>query len=46
MIAADTSQIAGSAVSPEVPEPTTFGLLGVAAVGLLARRRRKDIKGK
>jgi autotransporter-associated beta strand protein len=46
MIAADTSQIAGSAVSPEVPEPTTFGLLGVAAVGLLARRRRKDIWGK
>lgn len=28
-------------VVPPVPEPATFGLLGLAAVGLLARRSRK-----
>jgi hypothetical protein len=25
-----------------VPEPTTLGLIGVGAMGLLARRRRKS----
>ncbi len=32
-------------IAGAVPEPTTAGLLGVAAVGLLSRRRRKDFRG-
>jgi autotransporter-associated beta strand protein len=39
-IAAPTAQIAGGAASA-VPEPATLGLLGIGAVGLLGRRRRK-----
>jgi hypothetical protein len=42
MIAGDTDQIAPAAVaSPAVPEPGTFSLIGLGAVGLLARRRRR-----
>jgi autotransporter-associated beta strand protein len=39
LIASATAQIAGP--TSAVPEPTTLGLLGIGAVGLLARRRRK-----
>jgi fibronectin-binding autotransporter adhesin len=39
LIASTTSQIAGGGTS--VPEPTTLSLLGVGAVGLLSRRRRR-----
>jgi fibronectin-binding autotransporter adhesin len=42
MIASNTAQIAGVAASVSaVPEPTTFGLIGVGAIGLLSRRRRR-----
>jgi hypothetical protein len=43
MIAGDTDQIAGSDVvaTPAVPEPATFSLLGMAAIGMLGRRRRR-----
>jgi autotransporter-associated beta strand protein len=37
LIASNTAQIAGSSA---VPEPTTLGLLGIGAVGLIGRRRR------
>ncbi len=38
-----TAQIAGSgAGTSAVPEPTTLGLLGLGAIGLLGRRRRKS----
>jgi hypothetical protein len=36
-IASPTAQIAGTSA---VPEPTTLGLLGIGAAGLLGRRRR------
>jgi autotransporter-associated beta strand protein len=36
-----TAQIAGGTGSSSVPEPTALGLVGIAAVGLLGRRRRK-----
>jgi autotransporter-associated beta strand protein len=39
-VATATAQIAGSSVSTAVPEPTTLGLCGLLAVGLLGRRRR------
>jgi hypothetical protein len=39
LIAADTSEIAGAAGA--VPEPGSLMLLGMGAVGLLSRRRRK-----
>jgi autotransporter-associated beta strand protein len=39
LIASATAQIAGG--SSAVPEPTTLGMLGIGAVGLLARRKRK-----
>jgi autotransporter-associated beta strand protein len=35
-----TAQIAGSGISA-VPEPTTLGLLGIGAIGLLGRRNRR-----
>ncbi len=41
MVASNTDQIAG-ATSSAVPEPTTLGMLGVGAVGLLMRRRRRN----
>jgi hypothetical protein len=43
-IASPTAQIGGSSPGgSSVPEPTTpLGLLGVAAVGLLGRRRRRN----
>ena len=40
-IATPTAQIAGGAVSSSVPEPTTLGLLGIGALGLLGRRNRR-----
>jgi hypothetical protein len=39
MIANDTSQIAGAG-SSAVPEPSTLGLIGIGALGLLSRHRR------
>jgi fibronectin-binding autotransporter adhesin len=39
LIAANTSEIAGG--SSAVPEPTSLGVLGVGALGLMIRRRRK-----
>ncbi len=39
LIASATAQIAGG--STAVPEPTTLGLLGIGAVGLIGRRRRR-----
>jgi hypothetical protein len=36
-----TSQIAGATGTSAVPEPTTLGLIGIAAAGLLGRRGRK-----
>jgi hypothetical protein len=40
-IASATAQIAGSGATSAVPEPTSLGLLGLGAVGLLGRRRLK-----
>ena len=40
MIATNTDQIAGAS-SSSVPEPTTLGMLGIGAAGLMMRRRRK-----
>jgi fibronectin-binding autotransporter adhesin len=37
---APTAQVAGSIVISAVPEPATFGLLGICAIGLLGRRGR------
>jgi autotransporter-associated beta strand protein len=43
IIASNTAQIAGGATSVSaVPEPTTFGLIGIGAIGLLNRRRRRS----
>jgi hypothetical protein len=42
IVATPSSLIASPAVSA-VPEPTTLGLLGIGAIGLLNRRRRKNI---
>ncbi len=39
MVASNTAQIAGGSASA-VPEPASIGLLGVAAIGFLRRRRR------
>ncbi len=39
-IARPTAQIAGIAASFAVPEPASAGLIGMAALGLLGRRRR------
>jgi autotransporter-associated beta strand protein len=38
-IATPTAELGGS--TSAVPEPTTLGLLGISAIGLLGRRRRK-----
>ena len=38
-IAVNTSEIAGG--SAAVPEPASLGLLGIGAIGLMSRRRRK-----
>jgi hypothetical protein len=38
-IAVPTAQIAGGGASSAVPEPTTLGLLGIGALGLLGRRK-------
>ena len=35
------AQIASTGPASPVPEPTTFGMLGVGAIGLLARRKRR-----
>jgi len=40
-IATPTAQIAGGSGSSAVPEPTTLGLLGIGAIGLLGRRKRR-----
>ena len=40
MIATNTDQIA-SPSSSSVPEPTSLGIIGIAAVGLLQKRRRR-----
>jgi hypothetical protein len=40
-IAAPTAQIAGDSGASAVPEPATLGLLGLGALGLLSRRRRR-----
>jgi len=39
--AVETSEIAPAAGTSAVPEPTALGLLGLGALGLLGRRRRK-----
>jgi hypothetical protein len=39
LIAASTEQIAGN--NSAVPEPATFGMFGMAAAGVLARRKRR-----
>jgi hypothetical protein len=36
-----TAEVAGSAGTSTVPEPTTLGLLGISVAGLLGRRRRR-----
>ena len=41
MVASNTDQIAGPG-SSAVPEPATFGMLGVGAAGLMMRRRRRS----
>jgi fibronectin-binding autotransporter adhesin len=43
MVASNTDQIAGAG-SSVVPEPATFGMLGVGAVGLMMRRRRRSAR--
>jgi hypothetical protein len=40
LVAGATAQIAGGGSA--VPEPTTFGLVGIGAVGLIGRRRRRN----
>ena len=40
--AAASNLIASPAASSAVPEPTTLGLLGIGAIGLLGRRRRRN----
>jgi PEP-CTERM motif len=46
-IATSTSEIAAStSVGTAVPEPTTVGLLGIAAIGLLSRRRHRAVTNK
>jgi hypothetical protein len=42
-VATPTAQIAGAPGGSAVPEPSTLGLLGIGAVGLLGRRRRKAV---
>jgi fibronectin-binding autotransporter adhesin len=41
LVASSTAQIAGG--SSAVPEPTTLGLLGIGALGLFAKRRRRHL---
>jgi len=41
-VAGVTAQIAGASGASAVPEPTTLGLLGISALGLLGRRRRRQ----
>jgi hypothetical protein len=41
-LAVSTSEIAGGLSTSAVPEPTTLGLAGLAAVGVLAKRRRRN----
>jgi autotransporter-associated beta strand protein len=45
-IAAPTAEVAGSGVSSAVPEPGTFGLIGIGLVGLLGRRKRIGRRGR
>ena len=40
-VATATDQIAGGSTTAAVPEPTTLGLLGMGAVSLLGRRKRR-----
>jgi autotransporter-associated beta strand protein len=40
--AAITAQVAAQVSGSAVPEPTTLGLLGIGAAGLLGRRRRRS----
>jgi fibronectin-binding autotransporter adhesin len=42
-IVASPSELIASAVTSSVPEPTTFGVLGIGAIGLMGRRRRRGI---
>jgi hypothetical protein len=41
MIAGNTEIVAGGAASPEVPEPTSAGVIGIGVISLLGRRRRR-----
>ena len=43
-VAVQTAQIAGTGASSAVPEPATLGLLGIGAVGLLARRKNRRLE--
>jgi autotransporter-associated beta strand protein len=43
IIASPADLIASPATTSAVPEPTTLGLLGIGAIGLLSRRRRRSV---
>jgi hypothetical protein len=42
VVAGSSNLIASPAASSAVPEPTTLGLLGIAACSLIGRRRRRE----